>query len=89
VLRDEVPRRRVQAPRPERAHHKICERVPAASPYEHRVESDLDDQVEEVPVCWRLGTDEARPEGVEEDLEGGEEDLAEDVAEAEELEPSR
>jgi hypothetical protein len=40
-----------------------------------------------VPPCRGLRADDARAKGVEEDLEGGEEELAEDVVEQEELGP--
>jgi hypothetical protein len=86
VLRDEVPRARVQAAREEAAHDQVRDRAPPERAHEERVERELEGQVERVPERGALRADEARAERVEEDLEGREEGLARDVVEQRELE---
>ena len=86
MLPDEVPRTRMQAPREERAHEQVNIRTDPEVLDEDVVREEDDGEVRGVPLGEGLRADEAGAEGVEEDLEGGEEDLAEDVVEADELE---
>jgi hypothetical protein len=76
VLRDEVPRERVERVREEGREHEVRERARALRLCHEAVEGELDDKVDAVPHLRRLRAHEARAEGVEEDLEGREDDLA-------------
>lgn len=89
VLRDEVCRARVQGARKEGREEEVEQRAHACELVERKVERQLRSDVGDVPACEALGADEARAEGVKEDLERGEEDLSEDGIEAEELEAGR
>jgi hypothetical protein len=89
VLGDEVAGERVERAGEEGGEEEVEEGGPAPGADDERVEGELREQVGGVPPCRGLCADEAGPEGVEEDLEGGEEELAEDVVEQEELEPGR
>ena len=86
MLPNEVPRTRMQAPRKERAHEQVDIGDDPEVLDEDVVREEDDGEIRGVPLGEDLRADEAGAEGVEKDLEGGEEDLAEDVVEADELE---
>lgn len=73
VLRNEMPRTWVQAPRQERAQDEICHCLSADELNKCVVESELDDNVEEVDHGHRELVHEHRTQSIEEDLEGSEE----------------
>ena len=83
MLRDEVPRTRVQGSRKKGARDEVYQRVYACVFHEEVVEEDLGEDVEEVELGKRDLVDHHGTESVEEDLEGAEEGLAEDGVEEE------
>ena len=83
MLRNEMPGARMQRSGEERAHNQIGQSFDTCISYEEEIESELSDDVEEVDLGqWEL-VDHHGTEGVEEDLEGAEEGLAEDGVEEE------
>ena len=72
MFRDEMARERMQAPGEETAHYQVHQHVLSAwdGVEEEGVEGELGEDADGVPGCGLLRTDEARAEGVEEDLEG-------------------
>ena len=79
VLCNEVPGERVQTAGEERGEKKVEQRVARRRHVEKGdIEADLDGDVESVDGRQRKAVDGHRADGVEEDLEGAEERLAED-----------
>lgn len=89
VFGDKVAGARVQAPRQERAQYHISHCLSTDEVGQGVVEGELDDDVEEVDFRERELVHEHGTEGVEEDLEGGEEGFAGDGIEEEGLESGR
>jgi len=85
VLRDEMGCTWVKAASKEAAGDEVYEDVPAPKVEQEIVEGDLCNNVANEPSCRFLCPNKARTKCVEENLEGAEEDLAEDIIEAEEL----
>jgi len=85
VLRDEVARARMQRSCQERAQEQIIQRLQgaAAELYKRIIEGELHDQVQDVDIRKGRAVNEHGPEGVEEDLEGAEEGLAQQGVEEE------
>ena len=83
VLRDKVPRARMQTPRQKAADEKVVHCVCAEEADDSEVEGALHGDVEEVQLRDGDAHDQHGPEGVEEDLEGREEGFAEDGVEEE------
>lgn len=86
VLGDEVAGAGVQRPREEAAQDQVTQRPPSNILYERVVEGELRHDVECVDLGERQAVDEHGAQGVEEDLEGGEEGLAGDRVEEQGLE---
>lgn len=86
VLGDEVAGEGVEAAGEEGGEEEVDEGLDAGEVDEEDVEADLDDDVEEVDARQGHAVDGHRAEGVEEDLEGAEERLAEDGVEEDCLE---
>lgn len=78
VLCDEVAGAGVERAREEGGEYQVLEGLLAAGLDQHIVECYLHDDVEEVEVRQGKVEDEHRPQGIEKDLESGEEGFAED-----------
>ena len=89
VLCDEVAGERVQAAGEERGEEEVEESVGGGYAQEDKVEGELNDNVEEVNLGKGHAVDSHGTDGVEEDLEGAKEGLAEDRIEQEGLERGR
>lgn len=69
MLRDEVACAGVEASSEEAAHDEVDERSGAEGRHKDVVEDELDDDIDEMPLCELLGSDERGSESVEQDLE--------------------
>ena len=69
MLRDEVPRERMQAPSKEARREQIDEGAGPEGLDKHVIKDKLGDQIDEVPLSECLCAHEARSERVEQDLE--------------------
>jgi hypothetical protein len=69
MLRDEVACAWVEASSEEAAHDEVDERSGAEGRHENVVEDELDDDIDEMPLCELLGSDERGSQSVEQDLE--------------------
>lgn len=79
----------VEATGEEARCNKINEGTNAEGLHQDVVEDKLSQDIEIMPRCQLLGSDEGRSERVEEDLECRKEDLAKDVVQAKQLEAGR
>ena len=69
MLCNEVAGTGVEASSEEAAHDEVDEGSESEGRDEDIVEDELDDDVDEMPLCELLGSDERGSEGIEEDLE--------------------